>query len=570
MLGEEPSTFMKTVSNASTSRNLGVPPASGAAPLQQVAPSTTSTGLGRPPPVAGTSNAIAPPQRAAVPTVAAPVLPSQLSVQVNLRPIFPPQLTANLDDSQRRLMNCARQPPAQWTAYDCGTFGGNGPLVFSTVGRGVTSISRPPVVEVFLTLQSSQVVAATLHADTGESISVTADLLSGSEQPPPTWQGTVNMQAAVPPNLLQGLSAEQQSLVAGALGTPQAQWQQVRCNTYGTDPCLQFSFVPAGPPVLTTQGPRPRGAVNVEATLRNQQIASVTVLDETTGETASAPVLPQTLQLFGQPVTIAASAVANDPELNGILTGTGPRNGVLSTPQTNGGMAVTFTTRSPNSNGPGPDDRTVTLHLIQSPGNRYQVVGGSVAPLAAAATTTVPATSVPATSGTTVTTTTGPAQRTTTAAPPVTTAPPVQRGPMTAQGPAYPGANGVAVTISQTAISRVCADQDRLNGFQANGLISAWGTLNPTRGPSDFVRDLVSAVTTAPLSIPRQVGSTTRTASPRPWVVDVNLCGQRVTVLMALSDQALTQCDDVQVIPSTAAQGEAVRRMRIGYHMRHK
>ena len=564
---------MKRVSNATTAQGLIVP-SSGAPPMQQVAQSTASTGLGRPPPVAGTSNATAPQQRATVPTVAAPVLPSQLNVQVNLRPIFSPQLTSNLDDSQRRLLNAARQPPAQWGAFDCGTFGGNGSLVFSTVARGVSSISRPPVVDVFLTLQSSQVVAATLHADTGESVSAQADLLSGSQQPPAAWQGTVNMQATVPANLLQGLSAEQQSLVAGALGTPQAQWQQVRCNTYGADPSLEFSFVPAGPPVLTAQGPRPRGAVNVEATVRNQQIASVTVVDETTGETASAPVLPQTLQLFGQNITIAASAVANDPELNGILTGAGPRNNVLSTPQPNGGMAATFTTRSPNSNGPGPDDRAVTLHLARSPGNRYQVVGGSVDPLGAVASTTVPATSVPATSGTTVTTTTGPAQRSTAVQPTVTTAVAVQGGPRRAplirQGTTYPGANGSTVTISQAVIDRVLANRERVTSFQANGLMSAWSTLNPNRVQGDFVRDLVSAVTTAPSGVPRQVGRSTGVVSPRPWQVDVSMCGQNVSVLMMLTDQALTQCDDIQVIDNPANQTETIRKMRVHYIARHR
>jgi len=266
--------------------------------------------------------------------------------------------------------------------------------------------------------------------------------------------------------------------------------------------------------------------------------------------------------------------VANDPELNGILTGAGPRNNVLSTPQPNGGMAATFTTRSPNSSGPGPDDRAVTLHLARSPGNRYQVVGGSVDPLGAVASTTVPATSVPATSGTTVTTTTGPAQRSTAVQPTVTTAVAVQGGPRRAplirQGTTYPGANGSTVTISQAVIDRVLANHDRVTSFHANGLMNAWSTLNPNRVQADFVRDLVSAVTTAPSGVPRQVGRSTGAVSPRPWQVDVSMCGQNVSVLMMLTDRALTQCDDIQVIDNPANQTETIRKMRLQYVARHR
>ena len=216
----------------------------------------------------------------------------------------------------------------------------------------------------------------------------------------------------------------------------------------------------------------------------------------------------------------------------------------------------------------------MTLHLARSPGNRYQVVGGSVDPLGAAASTTVPATSVPATSGTTITTTTGPSQRSTAVQPTVTTAVAVPgglpRAPFIRHGTTYPGANGSAVTISQAVIDRVLANQNRVAEFQANGVMGAWSALNPNRAPADFVRDLVLAFTASPLGIPQQVGRSYRTGSPRPWQVDVSFNGQSVRVLLSLSDQALTQCDDVQVLVNAATQSEEVRKMRIGYTLRHK
>ena len=48
------------------------------------------------------------------------------------------------------------------------------------------------------------------------------------------------------------------------------------------------------------------------------------------------------------------------------------------------------------------------------------------------------------------------------------------------------------------------------------------------------------------------------------------MCGQNVSVLMMLTDQALTQCDDIQVIDNPANQTETIRKMRLQYVARHR
>jgi len=572
---------------------------------QALQPSTT--GLNRAAASSVAATTAAPPQRLAmVPgsAAAAPTLPAQLNVQIPLRPAFHSHLMAGLDANERRLLNFATRPPAQWSAFDVNAILGTGVVTFSVRDRSSAIVSQPTI-EAVLTMAANEVTyAMAQNLDTGDTVGVPTR--HGAPGQRPSWQATIQRQPTVPAQLLQGLSNDQQILLAQALGTPQAQWGQLRYSTYGPTETLEYAYQVGTAP----DGRSARSVVIVQASVQNQQIASVTVTNDATGESVSAPVLPQPLQLFGQQVSIARSAVANDPELNAILTGGGPRNHVRPSRQPNG-ASLTFTTRSPNS-GPGPDDREVTLHLAPSPGNRYQVVGGSVAPLATTTTTATtvtpavlppqgpvvalqPGTVIPAAQSsaapltsagsqpttvvgsTTVPTTALPPTTvpptivpTTTTVPPTTTAstiPPIQGGPPPGNVTSnYPGAGGAAVTLAQGVIDRLLSDWERTNGYLANGLHTAWDAQNPNRTMGDFIRDLVATATIAPQGTPYQVGVPGTT--PEPWRFDFTLGGQNVQALL-MFDQAMTQCDDVVVLTATSSERKEAHRMRLQYYRRH-
>ena len=512
---------------------------------------------------------IAPQQRLAVlpgSTATAPNLPGQLNVQIPLQPAFNPYLSAGRTPSDRRLLNVALQPPAQWTAFDANITAGSGVLTFSAQAMLDSSIGTSPA-EVTLTMAGHEVVNT--HAQnlsTGNTVAVRTR--HGAPGQAPAWQATIQRQPTIPTQLMQGLNNAQQTLLAGALGTPQGQWWQTRYSTYGASDTLEYAFHVGSMPNGDA-----RSVVSVQATLQNQQVQGVTVFDSATGESVSAPVLAQPLQLLGQPVAIASSAVANDPDLNAILTGGGPRNHVRRSQLPNG-VALTFTTRSPNS-GAGPDDREVTLHLMPSPGNSYQVVGGSVATLAAVPVTTVPPTTVPTTTipttrvntsvpTTTVGTTTVPTTQPTTTA---SGSRPVRGGqpPGTVTG-TYPGAGGAAVTLAQGVIDRMLSDSERTASYLANNLHAAWAAQNPNRTMDDLVRDIVATATTAPQGTPFQMGAPGKT--PAPWRFDFTLCGQNVQALL-MFDARMTQCDDVLVLTAGSDERKEAHRMRLQYHRRH-